>query len=571
MTLAPVLDHQAQTATISWESRFIMDILSKIQQLRSLGRFLDILKITTKYGLADLFKGLPIPELKQSALKSNHVNIAGLSQNERIRMALTDLGTTFIKLGQFLSTREDIVGPALAHELEKLQADTPPDSPEKVKLVLQKELGQPIESAFPVFDDVPFASASIGQVHLAKLASGQEVLIKLQHDGIETVVKQDLQLITLFAELLEYQFPQFKSYQPTATARQFERTLLKELDFSQEKRNLEEFTRNFADDQTVHFPAVYPEFCRTRVLVMERLRGIPGTNLEELQKSGADMVKFADHAANVFCQMIFRDGFYHADPHPGNYMLLEGSIVGLIDFGMVGRIDNELREQLEDFVLACAQQDSASLAELILQVGNSPMDVDRASFQTEVADVLAEYWSMSAQEFELGEAFSRLNELLRRYMITLPSPIALLIKTLVMLEGSAKRLDPNFRIGNKLTDYRSQIIKSRLAPKRWIQKFRKGYKDWDRLLTQLPRSLTMILETVRTGHLNVRHEHQGLEKAIDRGVQGILAAALFLGSTQLIAQKIPPALGEFSVPGLIGLILSFVLGFRVLQTMGKSH
>jgi len=548
-----------------------MDLLPKIQQLRSLGRFFDIIKIATKYGLADLFKGLPIPELKQSSVPSGSIPLAGLSQNERIRLALADLGTTFIKLGQFLSTREDLVGSDLAHELEKLQADTPPDPPEKVTANLQKELGQSIESIFDEFDSRPFASASIGQVHLARLKSGDEVLIKIQHEGIEQVIRQDLLLITLLAELLETHFPGAKPYQPLATARQFQRTLLNELDFAQEKRNIEEFTRNFAKDATVHFPKVYPDQCRGRVLTMERLRGIPGTKPQDLLHARVNLSEFVDRAATVFCQMIFRDGFYHADPHPGNYLLLENGVVGLIDFGMVGRIDNELRENLEDFVLACAQEDSASLADLILRVGRSPEGVDRQGFQAEVADMLSQYWGMSAQEFELGDAFGRLNGLLWQYQVTLPPAVSLLIKTLVMLEGSAKRLDPNFRIGNKLTEFRSQIIKNRISPKRWFQKWRKGFKDWDHLLTDLPRDLSLILQTVRSGRLHVRHEHPGLEKAIDRGVQGILAAALFLGSTQLLSQKIPPTLAEVSLPGMVGLVLGLLLGLWVLRTMKRAH
>ncbi|HUJ71895.1 MAG TPA: AarF/UbiB family protein, partial [Verrucomicrobiae bacterium] len=312
----------------------------------------EIIGVLAKYGLADWVKGLNYSWIQDRIKSVDGQPIPDLKVEERVRLALTELGTTFIKFGQMLSTRPDLVGPEMARELAQLQTATPADPPDTVRATIEAEFGKPLSKQFTHFKEKPFASASIAQVHLAWLHSGEHVVVKVQHAGIADKIMPDLDILAVLAEFAEKHASQIRPYQPVAVVRQFRRTLLRELDFTSERRNLEEFAEHFAQDDTVHFPRAYAEFSTRRVLTMERLEGILGTDSEALATSGVDLDEFARRGANMYLQMIFRDAFYHADPHPGNLMLLTGGVVGVLDCGMTGRLDEELAEGLDELLMA---------------------------------------------------------------------------------------------------------------------------------------------------------------------------------------------------------------------------
>jgi predicted unusual protein kinase regulating ubiquinone biosynthesis (AarF/ABC1/UbiB family) len=272
------------------------------------------------------------------------VSISLTSKSNSVRLTLTELGTTFIKLGQVLSTRPDVVGVEMASELAHLQTAAPADPPETVRATIEGEFGKALKDLFTQFEETPLASGSIAQVHLARLLSGEQIVVKVQHAGIADKIMPDLDILAGLAELAQKQAPQIRLYQPAAVVRQFRHTLLRELDFTSELRNLEEFAKHFAQDETVHFPRAFPQFSARRVLAMERMDGILGTDSLTLAASGADLEEFARRGAHMYLQMIFRDAFYHADPHPGNLMLLPGGVVGVLDCGMTGRLDEDLAE-----------------------------------------------------------------------------------------------------------------------------------------------------------------------------------------------------------------------------------
>ena len=347
----------------------------------------------------------------------------------------------------------------MAAELTKLQSRTPPDPPEVARHTIEMELGQRPERLYTEWEPNAFASASIAQVHRAKLPSGQSVVVKVQHNGIAKRIRTDLDLLTALSQLFENHIPPVRAYQPVATVTEFRRTLLRELDFSAEMRNAEEFRRKFADDATVHFPEVYPKLCSRRVLTMEMLVGIPGSNQMELHQSGADLEEFAHRAANMYLNMIFRDGFYHADPHPGNYMLLPGTVVGVLDCGMVGRIDDELRETFEDLLVALSQRDSEELCDLLLRVCSAPPDIAEAAFRADVTDFLAEYANQSIKEFNLGGALNQMTAIIRGHHLVLPSGVSLLLKTLIVLEGTARQLSPNFSLMELVVPFQDHLMR----------------------------------------------------------------------------------------------------------------
>ena len=336
---------------------------------RNARRVGEIVGVLSKYGLADWLKGIPLSRVQEWLHSSQGQSIVELRPGERVRLAFTELGTTFIKLGQMLSTRPDLVGPDLAQEFSHLQSNAPADPAEVVRATVQAELGRSPEDLFAEFEPEAFAAASIAQVHRARLRTGEAVVLKIQKTGIEVKVEADLSILAGLAELAEKHAPQLRNYDPVALVRQLRRSLLQELDFTHERRNLEEFTRNFAEDDTVHFPGAFPAFSSRRVLTMDRLEGIPGTDPERLKASGEDLSGFARRGAHLYLAMIFRDSFYQADPHPGNLMLLPGGVVGVLDFGMAGRLDEGLRDDIEGLLLAVAQGDAETLTDAVWHLG----------------------------------------------------------------------------------------------------------------------------------------------------------------------------------------------------------
>jgi ubiquinone biosynthesis protein len=537
---------------------------------RNAHRVGEILAVFAKYGLADWFKGWHIAWIQERIQTFDGQHIPNLKLEERVRLAFMELGTTFIKLGQVLSTRPDLVGPELALELAHLQTAAPADPPDTVRATMEAELGRTPETLFAAFDYVPLASASIAQVHAARLHTGEEVVVKIQRARITDKILPDLDILAGLAELAEKHAQQIRPYQPAGVVRQFRRTLMRELDFTFERRNLEEFTAHFAQDPTVHFPPPYSEFCSRRVLTMERLKGILGTDSAALAASGADLNEFARRGADMYLQMIFRDTFYHADPHPGNLMLLPNGVVGVLDCGMIGRLDPELAEAMEDVLLAVANPTSTDLAEILLRIGSAPPGAPRDQLRADVTDFVADYTGQSIQDLDLSGALKSLLEIIRRYNITLPPPLAMLLRTLVELEGTAQQLSPDFSLAEVIRPFYLPMVRRRFAPARVLSRLQHAYRDWERLIGALPRDISDVMKRVRDGTFSIHLDHRRLDPVINRLVLGIMTSALILGSSLLWSMKAPPVLAGVSVFGGAGYLVAMYLGWRLLRAIKKS-
>jgi ubiquinone biosynthesis protein len=545
-----------------------IDPLARLE--RHAKRLGEIATVLGKYGLADWFGGFDYPWLKDRLRSFDGQRLSDLSTEARVRLALTDLGTAFIKLGQMMSTRGDVVGPALAAELSELQSNVPPDPENTARMTIEEDLGAPVSVLFTAFEDAPLGSASVAEVHAATLKDGSQVVIKVLRKGIVEKVMTDLEIVQGLAELMENHSPMLKPYQPVAIVRQFRRTLLRELDFTYERRNLEEFAANFADDPTVHIPAVYRELSSKRVVTMERLFGISGTDQAALEASGQDLKEFAQRGANMYLEMVFRDALYHADPHPGNLMLLPDGVVGVLDCGMVGRIDEELREDVESLLFAIVEHDSAQVTEMVLRLGAVPPDCPRDRLRLDLDDFLSDYVGHSLQDIDVGKALSSLVEIIRRHHILLPPPLAMLLKTIILLEGTSRRFSPDVSIAELIRRYYPSIVRRRLSPRNIISKTRRAYRDWERLLGLLPRDLSDLMARMREGTLTVHLDHRHLDPVINRLVLGVLTAALFLGSSELWSRQAPPLLFDVSIFGALGYLMSVFLGWRLLRAIRKS-
>ena len=537
---------------------------------RNVRRSGEIIGVLAKYGLADWVKGLNFSWIQERIKSVDGQHIADLKIEERVRLAFTELGTTFIKLGQMLSTRPDLVGPEMAKELAHLQTATPADPPDTVRATIEAEFGKPPSKLFAHFKEAPLASASIAQVHLARLHSGEHVVVKVQHAGIADKIMPDLDILAGLAELAEKHSSEMRRYQPMAIVRQFRRTLLRELDFTSERRNLQEFAQHFAQDDTVHFPRAYEELSVRRVLTMERLEGILGTDSAALAASGADLNEFAHRGANMYLQMIFRDAFYHADPHPGNLMLLPNGVVGVLDCGMVGRLDEELAEGLEDMLMAVVNHNSADLGESILRLGSAPPATPRDELRADLTDFVADYVGQSIQDMDLSGALNSLFEIIRRYNITLPPPLSLLLRTLVELEGTAQRLSPDFSLAEVFRPFYTTMVRRRLSVRRIVGRLQHAYRDWERLVESLPRDLDDVVRRVRDGTFSVHLDHRHIDPVVNRLVLGVMTAAMFVGSSLLWSMKAAPMVSGVSVFGAAGYLIAAYFGWRLLRAIKKS-
>lgn len=548
------------------------------QLYRNVRRWSEILAVLSRYGLADWLSQFNMEFINNRIKNRDGEILAKHTREARIRMALTDLGPSFIKLGQLLSTRSDLVGVPLANELRSLQTDVPADAPESVRKIVEEDLGQPIDRLFLEFNDKPIASASIGQVHLARRFDGTQVVVKVQHLGIESKVAEDLDVLAGLAQLAEM-IPDLARYRPVATAAEFARSLRRELDFGREERNLQQFAVLFANNAHVRIPQPISDYCTPRVLTMEYIEGTKLDDPKRLSEMHFDLDEIARRGAEVYLDMIFSHGFFHADPHPGNLLLLPGNVIGLLDFGMVGRIDELLREDIEEMLMALVNQDVAQLATIIRKIGEVPPDLNEAAFRSDLADFVGAWATRSLDKFDMSGALNDMIDLIHRYKILLPPQLGLLLKVLITLEGTAKILSPRFSLLEVMKPYQRHVLLRRLSPARQIRKFQRMYNEFEQLAEVLPRHVVRILEQVQAGKFDVHLEHRGLSPSVNRLVLGMLASALFLGSSLMLAYKVPPLLfpttawlgiHEISVLGLAGCVTAILIGLRLLRAIGKS-
>ena len=597
------------------------------QLYRNVRRWTEIVSVLSKYGLADWLSRFNIDFITDLLRSKGDEAQSKLTRDARIRMALTELGPTFIKFGQLLSTRPDLIGPDLAEELSKLQTDTPHDSFELIKAIIEEEQGQSIDELFEYFAEEPIASASIGQVHLARLhlstlaesdaldpeSNGQtkdqngssigekfgrafnrphhplkdsaspsnskvDVVVKVRHHGIERIVDTDLDILTGLAQLAS-RLDDFKNYQPVAIVREMSRTMRRELDFEREQRNLTQFRSLFKDDPSVKIPEPIIQLCSSRMLTMERITGTKLRDMKNQAPQGVDPAQVAREGANLYLKMIFTHGFYHADPHPGNLVITDEGTIGLLDFGMVGRISEQLREDIEAMLVAIVNQDVPMLTTLIKRVGNCPIDLNEASLSNDIADFVGQYSTQVMSHFDMSGALNDFMNVVRNNEITLPSEASLLIKVLVGLEGTAKILNPQFSLMEIMKPFHRMLILKRLSPTRQLRKMRRFYMEVEQLVDALPQRVSNILEQVQTGRFDVHLDHRRLGPTANRLVVGLMTSALFLGSTLMLSYKVPPlffpgegpwGIQDLSFLGLTGLLGSILMGLRLMWAIRKS-
>ncbi len=535
--------------------------------------------ILRRYGLADWLSQLRVDFIRDWIKDEQGVPLSSYSRETRIRMALTDLGPAFIKLGQVLSLRPDLIGPALAAELTMLQSEVPADPPEIVRDIVEKSLGRPLRELYARFEDRPIASASIGQVHRAQLCDGTEVVVKVQHAGIEAKVREDLEVMAGLAVLAD-RIPELAVWKPQVLVEQLAKSLRRELNFTREQQNLQLFAKELQNFKNVRIPKTFPDRSSARILTMELLKGVP-VNKFAAESGGSEEQRqaIAKLAAEVYVEMIFSLGTYHADPHPGNILVIDDEALGLLDFGMVGRIDDRLRESIEDMLRAVVSRDVSLLTTLIKRVGRTPPRLDESLLNIDVADLVATYGTQSLDSFDLSGALNDVTDIMHRHQIALPPQTSLLIKLLITLEGTLHQLSPKFSLIEVMQPFFRRAWLKRLSPTRQAKRLRRIYFELESLLETLPAQVSAVMQLVQEGRLDVHLAHKGLSPSVNRIVLGLLISSVFLGSSILLAFKVPPLLftspGWFGIEklslfGLLGYAVSMLAGMRLIRAINRS-
>jgi ubiquinone biosynthesis protein len=499
---------------------------------------------------------------------------------EHVRMAFEELGATFIKLGQILSTRADILPPEYIAELAKLQDQAPPVDSAAIEKIIVEELGCPIEEIFATFDPEPVAAASIGQAHAATLHNGEEVIVKVRRPGVVEQVEEDLEIIQNLAVTASRRWEFADHYDLPGLAREFAQTLRAELDYIREGRNAERFAITCADTPfIIHIPYVHWETTTARVLTLERIRGIKINDLAALDAAGIDRPALAERAVRVILKMILEDGFYHADPHPGNFFIEPDGRIGLIDYGMVGNVDARTQEQLVDIFLAITSQDTERLVDTMLTLGFTSQRVDRPHMQRDLEHLLSQYYGKPFGEIDMGPVLTEALTIVQRHHLQLPSNLALLLKTLLMDEALGTMLDPTFNMTGMLAPYSKQLIQRQYSLDYWWRNLSRAGIDAARLGLELPQQLRRLMSDVERGNIEVGVKAETLKPVIDdlklivnRIVLGIIASAFIIGVAILLIVY-HPIIGLWWVGALfiIGFILAFVLGIYLALTILGSR
>ena len=457
---------------------------------------------------------------------------------ERLRLALEDLGATFVKLGQLLSTRSDLLPPEYQTELAKLQDAAPPVAGDVVKTLVVEELGRPLEQAFASFDLEPLAAASIGQAHAATLHDGAEVVVKVRRPGVVEQVERDLEIVQNLAARAARHWDAAAEYDVVGIADDFARTLRAELDYLTEGRNADRFASNFTGDPDAQVPHLYWETTTSRVLTLERIRGIKITDLEALDEAGVDRRALAERATRVTAKMIFEDGFFHGDPHPGNLFIQDGGRIGLIDFGMVGTIDDRLREQLGKVLIAFTRHDPDLLTDALLELGVSRQAANRGMLRDDIAGLLDRYEAIGIGEISIAQVIGEVLAIVRHHRLHLPRDLALLLKVLVMDQGVAAELDPGFRLQDALTPYARRLMARELAPDVLVPRLAQAGAEAAQLGVELPQQVRHLLRAAEAGELQIRLHADDLEPLaarIERAGNRIVAALLVSAAIEAAA------------------------------------
>ncbi len=540
------------------------------RNIRSMRRYRQIGKVLFKYGFDQMLEYLNLSQFVargKRLLRRDETKLAQLAPAERMRLALEELGPSFVKLGQLLSTRPDVVPRSYVLEFAKLQDKVPSFPFNEVRSQIQSELHGEIETFFSSFDVEPIAAASIAQVHRARLMSGEDVVVKVRRPGVVELVETDIDVLMGLAALAERHLPASDIYDPVGLVREFARTIRREMDFSREGHTIEKIAENFAGDRTLHFPKVFWETTAKGVLTLEYIDGIKVSDIATLESAGLDRGLIARRGADAFLAMVLVHGFFHGDPHPGNVLILPDNRICLLDYGMVGRLDEQLKGYLVDLLLAITRRDVDEVISLLGASGDIPDQLNVRALKRDLSEFIDSYYELPLHEIEVGRLLMDFIEIITTYHIRFAPDLMLLAKTLVSIEGMGRELDPHFDMIEHLGPFIEKAIRDRVSPRHLAKDFSEHFLSLVQLARNLPRDLKELLNRINRNKFKIDLEHRGLDlfikeldKSINRLSSSLIIAALIVGSSIIMQTDKGPLLFGFPVFAFLGYTIAAFIG-----------
>lgn len=534
--------------------------------LRNLGRTSEIVTVLLNHGFSDLVDRIGLRTVwyrsrrlfsRKPQEPARHVRLV-----ERVRLTLESLGPSFIKFGQVMSTRPDLVPPEMLAELKKLQENVPPFSSAAAVERLELELGRPLPQLFASFETTPLAAGSLGQVHRAVHFDGTPLAVKIRRPGAVRNVERDLALMHEIAVLIDRHIAEARIFDPVGLVNHFARTIRRELNFAREGRTMDEFRRLFRQDATLYVPAVFWELTTDAILTMEY---IDGYRLDELAERTTVAVlpapsggscqipvitpinpsSVAANGARIFMKQAFEFGVFHGDPHPGNIRIRHDGTICMLDYGMIGMLDEETRERLIDLLVAISQQNVEAAVKLVLQVGEPYREIDRPLLQIDMRDFIANYYGIPLERMNVGRLLSDFVAILSNHAIRCPGSLMLLIRALVTLEGIGRQLDPEFNMATHLQPFVERLMKQRYQPARIAERLYDESRKMLELAHEMPIHLNQMMKKISTNELRVHLDHRNLdhfilemERSSNRLVVGMVVSALIMASALILAGKV---------------------------------
>jgi len=548
--------------------------------IRSIRRYWNIVRVLSKYGFDQALEMLGLADMvgrSRRLFRGTLPDLARLSSAERMLLALEELGPTFVKLGQLLSTRPDIIPHSFVREFEKLQDDVPSFPFSEVTVQLERELGAHPDTAFAWIDPTPLAAASIAQVHRAQLLSGEEVVIKVRRPGVVELVESDVSALMSLARLAEKHVPGSEIYDPVGLVREFSRTIRREMDLSREGHTIEKFRDNFSHTPWMHFPKVYWPQSSRGVLTMEYVDGVKVTDVDRLEQRGLDRIQIARRGADAFLDMVLSHGFFHGDLHPGNVLILPDNVICLLDYGIVGRLDDGLKTFLTDTLYAIVNRDMDEVVSLLLFAGDISDNLDIRALKRDLSHFVDSYYEIPLKEIEVGRMLMEFIEIITLYHIRIQPDLMLLAKSLMLIESMGRSLNPSFNMVDHLRPFITKALRDKYSPGRVSRDLNKVMLSYLNLARNLPRDLKEFINRVNRNKFKIDLEHRGLDKfttdfdrSANRLSASLILAAIIIGSSIMMHTDKGPQLFGLPVLAFTGYTVAAVIGLWLVYAIIRS-